>query len=279
MNKKYLIFTVLVVILATSCSTPFYQIYKASSSEKVVLKDKLLVYEDDNCKVLYDFWAERGNIGFTFYNKTDSTIYINLKESFFILNGQANNYYKNRVFIASKNLETSVFSGLMASKSITGFNNSDLIQTNNISSSKSSGVKTSSGFSTSYTEEEIVIIPSKTSKIISEYAINELLYRDCSLFRYPTKKQIVNKTFTKADSPFIFSNRIQYKIESEGKVKLIENDFYIKEIANYPENEITELVQDKFCDQKSLHKKKYFKNISADKFYIKYKKGTDRLKH
>ncbi|MEN3323698.1 hypothetical protein VP395_08160 [Mariniflexile soesokkakense] len=279
MNKKYLIFTILIVMLATSCSTPFYQVYKASSSDKVVLKDKLLVFEDDNCKVLYNLWDEGGNIGFTFYNKTETTIYINLKESFFILNGVANNYYKNRVYIASKNLESSVFSGLVASKSITGLNYSDLIQTNNVSTSKSSGIKTSSGFSTSYAEEEIVIIPSKTSKSISEYSINELLFRDCNLFRYPTRKQIVNKTFTKSDSPFIFSNRIQYKIGKEESAKLVENDFYIKEIGNYPESEILELVQDEFCNQKTLTKTKYFKNVSADKFYIKYSKGQDRLKH
>lgn len=279
MNKKYLFFAILVVVLSTSCSKPFYQIYKASASDKVVLKDKLLVYEDDNCKVLYNFWAEGGNIGFIFYNKTERNIYINLKESFFVLNGEAHNYYKNRVFVASKNLESSVFSGLIASKSITGLNYSDLIQTNNMSSSKSSGVKTSSGFSTSYTEEEIVIVPSKASKTISEYAINDMLFRDCYLYRYPTKNQIINKTFTKSDSPFVFSNRIQYRMDPEEKATLIENEFYIQKITNYPENEILELVQDEFCEQKSFTRTKYFKNVSADKFYIKYNKGQDKLKH
>ncbi len=57
-----------------------------------------LIYEDDNCIVSYNLWAERGDIGFRCYNKTNSNIYVNLEESFFILNGIAHDYFKNRVY-------------------------------------------------------------------------------------------------------------------------------------------------------------------------------------
>ena len=46
-------------------------------------------------------WDILGNIGFQFFNKTDKNIYLNLEESFFILNGISYNYYRNRVFTNS----------------------------------------------------------------------------------------------------------------------------------------------------------------------------------
>jgi hypothetical protein len=30
-----------------------------------------LAYEDENCKVFYDFWKDGGNVGFLFQNKTE----------------------------------------------------------------------------------------------------------------------------------------------------------------------------------------------------------------
>ena len=101
---------------------------------------------------------------------------------------------------------------------------------------------TSSGFSTSYNEEKIVCIPSKTSKRITEYCINESLYRDCDLFKYPTKNQINSKSFSQFDSPIIFSNRIAYTIGLSDELIKLENEFYISEITNYPEGEIIESI-------------------------------------
>jgi len=138
---------------------------------------------------------------------------------------------------------------------------------------------TSSGFSISYNEEKTICIPSKTSKLITEYIITESLYRDCDLFKYPTKKQIKSKSFKKTDSPIIFSNRIAYTVGQSEKLIKFENEFYISEISNYPESEIFESKYDEYCGQKSSTMTKYFKNVSPDKFYIKYTKGTDTWKH
>lgn len=271
MKTKELFFSILISVMLTSCvPINYFQIYKATPSEKVTLKENFLVYEDDNCKVFYNLWSDGGNIGFRFFNKTVQNIYLNLEESYFILNGIAYNYYKNRIFTNSASLGASASNLATNSKSMTGVNYLDLLQTNKISASNSFGIVSTSGYSVSYNEEKIICIPSMTSKIITEYSINKSLYRDCALFKYPSKKNIETKHFEKSDSPLVFSNRISYTIgKSENPVKF-ENEFFVSEITNYPKSEIIETKYEKFCEWTGTKLVEYFKNTSPDKFYIKY---------
>jgi len=272
--------TITAIALTSCVSTFYYQVYKVNPDNKTMLKDNLLVYEDENCKVSYNLWGDGGNIGFRFFNKTEKNIYLNLDESFFVINGTSYNYYQNRVFTNSKSLGTSVVGEATASRSMTGFNYLNLIQTNRISATNSLGVVNSSSYSVSYNEEKIVCIPSMTSKVITEYSINQILYRDCDLFKYPEKKEIKTKSFMKSDSPFVFSNRILYTVGQAGNQVKFENEFYVSEITNYPDNEITETKFDEYCGQKnSFALVTYFKNVSPDKFFIKYSKGQDSWEH
>jgi hypothetical protein len=281
MRNMKLIFIAIIAVLMTSCATTsfYYQVYKATPSDKLITKENFLIYEDENCKVSYNLWKEDGNIGFSFYNKTDKNIFLNLEESFFILNGIAYDYYRNRVFTNSTSSGATTSRAATASKSVTGINYLDLLQTNRIQTTSSVGLITSAGYSISYNEEKVICIPSKTSKIITEYNINGSLYRDCDLFKYPTKKQIKSKSFSKAESPIVFSNRIAYTVGQSDNLIKFENEFYVSEISNYPEREITELRQEEFCGKKSTTKTKYFKDVSPNKFYIKYTKGQDTWKH
>lgn len=281
MKKRFnLILASFIAVFLTSCATAsFYQVYKTTPTDKLTSKDNYLVYEDENCIVSYNLWSDGGNIGFRFYNKTDNNIYLNLEESFFILNGVAFDYFRNRVVTHSTSSGSTTSRTASSSKSVTGINYSDLIQTNRLQTTRSVGKLTASGYSISYSDEKVVCIPPKTSKIITEYNINETLYRDCDLFKYPTKKQINSKTFSRNNSPIVFSNRITYSLENSDKRVKFENEFYVSEISNYPESELIELKNDEYCGQKSTIKTRYFKNVAPDKFYIKYTKGTDTWKH
>ncbi len=265
------------VTLLTSCNVTsnYYQIYKTSTSENLVKKGDFLVFEDENCSVTYNLWNDGGNVGFKIYNKSNKNLYLNLEESFFVFNGVANNYYKNRVFSNSVNSGSMYSSGAMASKSVTGYNFLNLLQTNKVAVSSNTGTVNSSGQSVSYNEEKIVSIPPKTSKYVVEYSINNSLYRDCDLYKYPTKKQINTKSFTKSDSPFVFSNKISYYMDSPDKLIKFDNSFFVSEIANYPESEAFYSKTDENCGQKSMTKSYYFNDKSPDKFYVKYVKGQD----
>ena len=89
-------------LLMTSCATTFYQVYNVNPNQEKNTKTDNLFFEDENCKITYDLWANGGNIGFDIYNKTDENVYVYLNESNFILNGFAYDYYKNRTFTTTE---------------------------------------------------------------------------------------------------------------------------------------------------------------------------------
>lgn len=280
MKTKRILFITLISLFLTSCAPkPYFQVYKTTPSENLVRKDKLLVNEDKNCKVSYDLWGKGGNIGFEFFNKTDKNIYLNMEESFFVLNGVSYNYYRSRVFTNSTSSGVNLSRGVSESTSITGLNSSDLLQTDRVTYRNTAGITKSSGHSVSFNEEKIKCIPSKTTKIIQEYKINESIYRDCELFKYPRKNQIKTKIFSKSDSPFVFSNRIAYTIGSTGDLVKFENEFFVSEIYNLPDSEMFSSEFDEYCGQTTMKVSYHFKNVSADKFYVKYHKGIDEWRH
>lgn len=269
---KKLLLLLGIVNLLISCETPsyYYQIYRTNTSDNLVKKGEKLVFEDANCIVSYNFWTEGGNVGFTIYNKSSNNLFLNLEESFFILNGFANNYYKNRVFSNSVNSSSTVTTGVMASRFVTGFNNFNLLQTNGFSVNRNLGIVNSSGSSVTYYEEKVIIIPPKSAKNIVEFSINTSFYDDCDMRKYPTKKTITSKSFSKEESPLIFSNRISYSMDRSEKLIKFENNFYVSEITNYPKSEVLEFKYDEICGKKTMTKSYYFKETGADKFYIKY---------
>ena len=283
MKTRLFFLTVLITVLLASCvSTTYYQVYKATPTGKTTLKEDLLIFEDQNCVVSYNLWDEGGNCGFKFYNKTTQNIYLHLEDSFFILNGISNNYYKNRVYTTSNNTRLATSRNTNVSKSIAGANFLNLNQSASISATNSVGVVSSSGSSVAYNEEQIVCIPGMTAKIITEYSINSSLIRDCDLLRYPSEKQIKPRTYTKSNSPLVFSNRITYIPANTMIPEKIENEFYVSEITNLPEKQVIGTRKDVFCGEESSEEVSYFKNVTPDRFYLKYVKDkttVDKAKH
>lgn len=277
---RNLFFLALVSILFSSCSTSFYQVYKTVPDANLQATEQGLVYEDEFCKISYNLWANQGDIGFLFYNKTDENIYIDLTESFFIANGIAQNYYKNRVYASSKSIASSVSTGAALSKSLSGFNVFGLLQTNQVQASKNVSTSGASGLSVSFTEEEVITIPPKTAKVIDEYSINSILYRDCDLHRFPGNNQIHTVSFNKNNSPLVFGNRIAYTKGESTELTRIENDFYVNAITNYPESKAIESKTEEFCDQKDHNPTRYFKDATPNGFYLLYTKSrSDTKKH
>jgi hypothetical protein len=266
-------------VLSSCAIKNFYQVYQVQTTPDIVSQQSQLVYEDENCIVSYNLWGNGGNIGFQFYNKTDKDILLNLGESFFILNGVAFDYYKNRVFTQSASSGASNSRSNSATRAIMGVNYSNLLQTNVNQTTVNSTSVTSSGYSVAYSESKILCIPSKTARKVSEYDINNALYRDCDLLKYPSANQIKSKSFSKSDSPLVFSNLIAYAVGDSSNFKRFENEFFVSEITNFSESAMMKSGYAVFCGQKSISTLKSFKNISPDKFYIKYVKGADTWKH
>lgn len=279
MRTKTLMGVIALSLLTISCSTiNYYQLYKTSSTSNLSKEEKGLVYEDQNCTVTYNLWNEGGDAGFKFYNKTDESIYLNMEESYFILNDIANNYYGNRIITRSSEeiLEVSKKTGF-STTSFGIFNTYYSPQLFSIGTTSAAGVSSSQGHSISYTEEKVVVIPAKTAKIIAEYSINNAVIRNCELLRYPKKKQVKPVSYSSANSPLTFSNRITYKVGDGSPIKF-ENSFYISEVTNYPSEEFFETVKEKDCEGKSKSNKIY-KYAASDAFYVTYVKANDGVKY
>jgi len=302
-GKRNIVLLLMAIIFSfmTSCkSNVFYQFYKVNSINESSKNSNPLVFEDDNCRVFYDFWGSQGGVGFIFYNKTDENIYINMKESFFIKNNRAYDYFQNRTFANSKSTSVSISNsnmaaynvtgmdavGLGASTSVSGYNYQGFKQTNNIAAgiasaiavtagianTKTKGVTTSSASSVSSKEMDIVCIPPKTYKVISEYNITNSLYSDCDLPWYPSKGQVRTIKFTSAKSPYIFSNKIAYTVGKSKDIFTFDNKFYVSGITNYPEKAVITKRYRDVCGKRSNEKYDSFNNYSPDSFYFQYTK-------
>ena len=307
-NILRLLGVVTFLLFVSSCrTTTFYQFYKVNSINEFSKGSNSLVFEDNNCKVFYDFWGEGGEVGFMIFNKTEENIYVNMKESFFINNGIAHDYYQNRQFTNSKSFSTSVsFSntamysyanlnafGLNASTSVSGYNYQGFKQTNAISAGVTSMISATAGIAatetkkvsaslgsiTTYTERDVVCVPPQTTKVITEYCVTGTVYRDCDLRRYPSRNQVRTIKFTNSKSPFIFSNKIAYTVGKSENLFTFDNKFYVSEITNYPKEAVIVVRYDEFCGDRSDTKSEFLKNYSPDNFFIKYDKVKSRFRY
>ncbi|MCE5204479.1 MAG: hypothetical protein LLF80_00020 [Porphyromonadaceae bacterium] len=275
----YLIISVLSALTLSSCRTTFYQVYRAVPSDRSMANKDALVYEDENCEVTYNLWSHGGDMGFGFFNKTKENIYVNLDECFFVQNGVARDYYLDREFTQTSNLGSKSSYKKAGSITLTGLNFLGLIQNNQGVAEVSESLMTSSGSSVLVKEKKIITIPPGTLKFISEYNINESLYRDCDLLKYPRRKQVKTLHFMKEESPFVFSNRITYRVGESAEPVQFENEFYVSEITNYPEKEVVGYECDEFCGEKSEERYNFFKIKSPDRFYIMYLKNFQDTRH
>jgi len=67
----------------------------------------------------------------------------------------------------------------------------------------------------------------------------------------------------KDDSPFVFSNRITYRVGDSVEPVQFENEFYVSEITNYPEKEIMDYDYDEFCGEKGMEKRRSVQYCSS----------------
>lgn len=239
--------------IMTSCvSVNYYQVYKANA-DGGLQSDNKIIFEDKNCRVYYDLWEEGGDSGFYIFNNTDKDMTVDLTKSFFVLNGVSHEYYLNRTFTKTNSSGAAVtmnsYSYLYAKPT-------------NVSGTSSAS------YATSYGEKPIITIPSKTMVNITEYQVSNSRYINCDLPKYPSLKDIKTVKFDKTNSPFVFYNLITYTVN--GETSKFENSFYVSEVTNFPEESMFTAIDKSLCGNKLETPIKAFKNVSPDKFYVKY---------
>lgn len=307
---KNIIFLSLVLLLS-SCSTLYYQVYTVKS-DNVKEQNNALVYENDDCQIIYNLWKDGGRAGFIFFNKTDKNIFVDLNKCFFIKNNKAYDYFLNRstsfnnsstlsqtdeiaygssslkfseyfdankyTFINSIYIPEMMFSSRAETHLNAAIHSNAITHSEAVKKRKSASYSFSKGIS--YKEKDIICIPPKSFKEINEYLIsNEVLLIDAGkMFPYKTPYKF---TFDELNTPLKFSNAICYFMDNDNDY-IINNDFYVESIENHSEKSFIkkekynkgdwELYSESYVREKKPVYYRYFFTVSGpDKFYISYK--------
>lgn len=260
--KKLLLAACAASLMLSSCSKTFYQVYN-TEAPGMVEQGNFLVYENDDCKLMYNLWGKSGSVGFVMQNKTNEDMFLFLSQTFFIKNGEAFDYFKNREY---SNTETvGVASSVSASESIYGLANIWGL-TANVETAKNKS------YSLTIKESPVVCIPAKSSKFIKEYRISDRLIKNCNQDQAYPKKKSAPVYFTKEDTPLSFKNRISYSFNKDGEdLKKVENEFWVSEVINYTEKEALEKKEYKECEKDYAKITYVFKMASPKKFYNSFK--------
>lgn len=258
------------LLLLSSCSKVFYQVYN-TEAPGMVEQGSSLVYENEDCKIMYNLWSEDGNAGFMMHNKTDEDLFLHLSQTFFIRNGEAFDYFKNREY---SNTETvGVSSGVAVGGAAYGLANIwglwyNAAKTANVSAGRAKGFSST----TATKEAPVVCIPAHSSKFIKEYSISDRLIRNCNKRQAYPKKKSTPVSFTKEDTPLSFKNRISYSYHNdETNLKHVENEFWVSEMINYTEKEALEKKEYAECEGDYAEIIYVFKMASPKKFYNSFK--------
>lgn len=292
-----------VAILFSSCSSVYHyvQVFEAKSTSQSVQMKKEgggMLYEDNNCAVFYSFWANGGDASFAIYNKTNEIMYVDLSKSFFIRNGIANDYYKERAW-SETNTNTlstqtttsaATFGNVSYSYGVGAtylgnfgslpFTSADpILTTANVQKTESYGLLRSAAIANSYAtsksssiamkEQKIMAVPPHASKIVAEYSISTELLLNCDLNRYPEQSDLI--LFNENNSPLTFSNYITYKLGNDDQDIVIKNDFYIARVSNYAKPSIYKFVEreKKPCQNLTSDDSKNYKDTYPVKVYEK----------
>lgn len=232
MTTALLLSITTVLMLMSGCTHSYYQIYTVKPvdiSMESYDGSNVLAYEDDVCKVTYNFWGQRGRMSFALYNKTDSTIFIDMPASHFVINDLALDYYQNKTETHSVSYTMTATGGYAQEYTLSSpmkysfmYDRSFLTKSNLFLSEN----RVSEGHSTSVKEREIVMIPPHTYKSFYQYDI-------CNLYLTDGDKKSWN--FTIQDSPVVFRNFITLFVGLGKQLYTVDNAFFVSNV-----NELTQ---------------------------------------
>ncbi|HTN07287.1 hypothetical protein [Agriterribacter sp.] len=94
--KRYLLI-IIIGLVALSCNNKFARIYETKTTSDMKLDNGYYHFENDTFSIHYSFWANKGVISYTIYNKLDIPVYLDWKKSSFVKNTLKFDYWMDEV--------------------------------------------------------------------------------------------------------------------------------------------------------------------------------------
>lgn len=224
--KKY--FLLLVVSLLFASCKSYIQIYDVDSSSAKTTNEQF-VFENEDCKLTYNFWEEWGNASMVFTNKTDKNLFVSLSQSSYIFNGFSSSFYKG--------IDDPVVISKFKSKT--------------------------------FRDLPVVCVAPKSSKVIGDLNLIDKIYFFCEKEKdKPKRRYSENYNENNSPIKFGY-NMVYSTQENCNEIKSLESSFYVSKIENVTkkQEEITSQVQD--CLDYSETSVITLKSQSPKRFYIK----------
>lgn len=265
----------LIAFSFSSCKSYYYQVYDVDC-DNMKAQDNSLVFENEDCKILYNLWSNNGELKFAMVNKTDRDIFVNMGQTFYTVNGKAEEYFQDRTYSQRSYVQSSIATTSATGKvSAQGFWGNNVYLENATAVANVFGNKAVHAEESSFTvkEKEMVCIPARCFKVFNYYKLNPAFTQTCDKNRdFPKQTCSVGK-YTKQTTPYLFNNRIAYGFtKKEVADKHIDNEFWISAITNYSQKAATENVtsKTKCYNLTTSTKMNTFKIGGPNKFYKLY---------
>lgn len=255
--KKYLL-TAWVWMAMASC-TPHLVNVLETQSVHIKSDGENFVFENDTLRIVYDFYAEKGSMSFDVFNKLNKPIYIDWRNSAFIVNGERLNYWNDATETEVVSTYSSVYYSGVLDLPV-------LLQEG-----------TESSTSRTTRAERLSFIPPQSHLSKSQFF---LFPRDCYDFADSIKKEKVlskndaskwikmkQEIFTSENTPLHFRNYLAITMsENPTALSYVDNDFYVSKIMEMKYNDFRGKKKGTDIDGNVLYEKSYYEKRSY--FYI-----------
>ena len=272
-NLFNLVCVVVTIVLSVSCSQNFYQVYTMDSND-LKMQDNSLLFENADCQVSYNFWSDGGHVSFAFKNKTDKDIFINMNESFLVVNGNAHNYFEAKTYTYGSAYATTTGYGESLGVSLSGNTGIWANKQYTASAGVAASVQSRSAImnTVSRKEQEIVCIPANSFKTFSKFCLSPVIYQKCvKKVDFPSNRASLAK-FDSTNSPIIMNNRLTYGFKNDAMDKHSDNVFWLGGIEDFSEKSAIEKSGEKGCYDLVSKEIRYFKIGKPSQFYRHYQK-------
>lgn len=182
------------------------------------------VYETDSVKITYEFWANKGVMSFSIYNKLNFPIYIDWKNSSFVYNGSKLNYWEDEFQTTSKSTSYGyLYSGPLLKPGYLFSNVNQFTTSQTIKPERLTFIPPNS----TYYRSQFYLLPIQYFNFDEDNLTEKVVQRN----DLPNKNTVMyEESFSVNESPLIFRNFLAFTTsESSNNFFYSDNEFFLSQ--------------------------------------------------